>query len=593
MADGPAMLAAPLSMQATLLSQPSPYPSLGPMPEITEEGDILHAVLGDPWTRLPLRPLRSTCQDAGGETHRSSVDTSVTAVKTEESDESSGAGVAAAQPFAAAASQQQQLWRCVAVSTTPSSTALCFQGALILPRKIGPSLTKEKFRALLSFYNAATYPLSAARLLVTMTHPPPPPPPLQQQQQKATLVRRAISALPAKSTYVYIAEVLLMEAGAHTLAVSVEYTDPSRRQRQLTWSSSFTVEAPVMEAVPRQLYCQKPWRLDSTEKHFVYALTLGLRNMSSVPVLLQDTSLQLPSIKQNGETVFELLPPPDTKQHYDSVSARLMPDDTYLRTFYIGVLRREHRPATVRHVQGGLSTRLLPPRLASFGHAEWRWTRENGESGSMESAPLLIDRLPALPEIEMAVLEVRHGQSMQTVGHGVPFRAGSPVALHCVARNHSDIHRYDLAVKIRVERLAPSWLCMGPTLRPLGLLEPQESIPFELELLPWQSGQLTVVREAIELVDARAPASSLLWPAPLSMLESPPTGAVVTERSVSRTGVQAGVVVTGTSTTGGGGAAAAAASSSQQGTLPAVAEQRMQGRWPPAATASICDVLVM
>lgn len=501
----------------------------------------------------------------------------------------------ATAPPATPLSLSLPLWRC---ATTASSTALCFRGAVTLPRKIGTTLLKEKFRALLCLYNAATYPLCTAHLLVSITQ--------QRAQQKAAPFRRTVPVIAAKSTYVYVLDTLLADTGAHTLAVRADYVDPSHRQRQLVWSSSLNVEAPVMEVVPRQLRCTTSWSSSvnaTADKYIVYSLSMGLQNASSVPLLLLEASLQLPSIMQQGEPLFVLMPPPHevrqerlgeegaprsssngggTAEGGSSCSTAtcMMPSDKYLLTFQVGILRREHRPGTVCHVPGGVATPLLPPRLGSLGRVMWRWSRENGASGSMESAPLLVESLPAMPEVVLAVAAVDHRTPFATTG--------SPVVLRCTVENHGGTHCYDLAVKMRVERLAPLWLYTGPTLLPLGFLEPHETISFMVELRPWQSGWLSVARDVMELVDARAPATSVLWPTPPSLLVASPTGSIVSGRGGVAGGMPMGKIV---------GPSTAEPSRSppppMQGTAAGVAEERLRGQLMPAFTTSLCHVFVV
>nr|CAJ2466758.1 unnamed protein product [Leishmania braziliensis] len=547
-ADGTVMLAAPLGLQSTVLSQPSFFPSLGEdFGDVTEEGDILFPILGDPWSRVrrgqsPCRRLQST--------------------STTSPPQSPPAREAVTVPVSLC-----------------FSTTLCMQPVLTLPRRMGVLMAREVFRALMCFHNAADYSLKQANFHVGVGQP--------SASLRQPLMRRTVATLKPKSNYTIIAAVPLSEASTYALSVAVDYCDPSGRQRQLTWSTTFKAEQSIMEVQPRCLRYVRPiWTADTqadvagdyreselrssafTRAYAHYQLSIGLKNMSSVPLHLVASEWVLPSLTNHrGAAVFCEVMGSDGRVERarlqnsgGTTSARagksdtpapvlLMPGDTHSLLFKVGILLEELRHPTVVHGRGGVMTRLLSPRLASLGHVEWAWCRANGETGAAQSALLRVEQLLAEAEVELLVTHVtaesaahpstpppsskataaevgdaeaadRHHHLPYEWAPSAPLLAGSPVTAHFTVLNHSNVQRYDVAVKVRVERLAPQWLYTGPTVRPLGLLGPASSLAFSLTLLPWQAGWLNISRDAIELVDARM-SETVLWPPPEAAVLQP------------------------------------------------------------------------
>ncbi|KAG5487509.1 hypothetical protein LSCM1_07464 [Leishmania martiniquensis] len=524
--DATVMLTAPLGLQATVLSQPTFFPSLGEgLGDLTEEGDILFPVLGDPWSRV-------RCRQAPSRRPRS--------------------------PPAASAPPTRE------VAATPVNVCLsayfCVQPVLTLPRKMGALLASEVFRALLCFHNAASYSLTQAHFHVGVAQP--------ASLLRRVVLRRTVVTLLPKSHYTIVASVPLSEASTYALTVTVNYYDPSGRQRQLTWNSAFKTEQPIVEAQPRCLRCvRSTWMVPkgktgggddreselcsptSSRTYALYQLSIGLKNMSSVPLHLVAAELILPTLThRHGAALFCEMEAAD--RHVVSAKERkncdvapsasapvlLMPGDTHSALFTVGILREELRCAAVVHGRGGVMARLLSPRLASLGHVRWAWCRANGETGAAQSAPLRVEQLLAETEVALRVTHVTaasaahplataaleggdaaagpHGhRTLHEQASSAHLLAGSPVTVHFKVLSHSSVHRYDMAVKVRVERLAPQWLYTGPTVRLLGLLDPASSVTFSLTLLPWQAGWLSLARDAIELVDARMP-EAVLWPPP-------------------------------------------------------------------------------
>ncbi|KAG5511668.1 hypothetical protein JKF63_07265 [Porcisia hertigi] len=586
-ADGTVMLTAPLGLQATLLSQPLFFPSFGEdFGDITEEGDILFSVLGDPWSRVRCgQPL------CGRSTSPSSM-----------------------------SPQQQQRPTRKAAAVVPVnrcfSTSLWVQPVLTLPRKVGVLLASEVFRALLCFHNAANYTLTQAHFHIGVTQP--------QTQLQRGLLRQTVATLPPKSHYTVVASVLLRDVSAYALAVVVDYVDPSGRQRQLTWNSSFNTEQPIREAQPRCLrYVRPTWatlknQLDGADdsgdssprlstslgQYALYQLSIGLKNMSSVPLCLAASELVLPSLTHHcGATVFREVAA--NGRHTESVTAPvlLMPGDTHTLLFTVGILLEELRHATVVHGRGGTKRRLLSSRLASLGHVRWTWCRANGETGTIQSAPLRVEQLFSEAEVELGVTHITAGSADHPATQpppvtasayddggvasadyhryllhehmaSTPLIAGSPVTAHFKVLNHSHVHRYDLAVKVRVERLAPHWLYTGPTVRLLGLLGSASSLSFSLTLLPWQAGWLHITREAIELFDARA-SDVVRWPPSAEAFLQP----VSVEGGIS--------LGTATSDTVDG-----SGETTLMGTAPAIAAVAMKAL-PAVDGDTLCNVLVL
>ncbi|KAK7202085.1 hypothetical protein NESM_000277200 [Novymonas esmeraldas] len=540
--DGTVMLPAPLALQATVLSQPVFFPSFGDeMADIAEEGDILFPVLGDPWRRV--------CHASQQAPRRSS----------------SSAGAPSPPP-----PSPPPLSLC-------ASTSFCVRPALTLPRKVGVSLAGEEFRALLCLRNSAAYELSQVHLNVGVAQPSTP--------VRRVVLRRTLARLPPRSHYTVVAAVSLGEASTYTLAVAADYSDPSERQRQLTWSSTLKAEQPVAEAVPRSLRAVRqalsPWTPSggdvdvdvgaaAARAYTVYRLCIGLRNMSTVPLCLTDYELVLPPVTHHsGAAVFCSEAAPVTPH----VAALLHPSDTHSLVFPIGILREELRHATVVHGRGGVATRLLSPRLASLGSVRWRWCRAGGEVGAVQSSPLRLEQLLAESEVELGITRV-------SAGAAPVLLAGSPVTVHVVVVNHSDVHRYDIAVKVRVGHLAPQWLYTGPTVRLLGHLDPQSRVEFVLTLLPWQAGWLHIRRDALEVVDARMMEAVLWPPSTTSTTASSQQQLVVADRGIA-SDTAAGVDA-GDST---------AAPAAPAATLPVVASATITATAPPDAD-TLCHVLV-
>lgn len=625
--NGTLMLVAPLGLQATVLSQPLFYPCLGEdMGDFAEEGDILFPVLGDPWQRV-RRHTHDTKKEAASDDAPAATAAATTAELTtagiaEDTNEDaldtspspslapSDTNTTITTTTTTAASTRPAMPQLTSTAGTSgiryplssslsssSSTALCVRPVLTLPRKIGVSLAGETFRALLCFHNAAAYSLSQARLHVDVTQPQPPVSP------RRSLLRRTVPTLPPKSNYTLVAAVPLGAAGAHSLAVTVDYTDPSGQKRQLSWNSTLKTEQPMMEVQPRRLTFLTPaipkatlqLRRPGPESLAAYAryqLTVGLKNMSSAALIMTSSELLLPTLTyHDGKPLFRHLSPAASPSNGATTTtmstaappeaepspALLMPGDTQTLVFNVGVYKEELRHATVLHAQGGVATRLLSPRLTSFGQVQWTWCRENGETGTARSAPLRVEELVAEPDVVLQVVAVvpasspaskpttiaatqgeasgavaaaaasggggGNGMSVTTTSAENPplsafaeepsspapaaavasppglLLAGSPVTLHFSLANYSSLHRYDVALKVRVERLAPQWLYTGPTVRPLGPLESAGTLNFSVTLLPWQAGWLSVAQSALEVVDARTPDAVLWSPSSTALLQ--------------------------------------------------------------------------
>lgn len=291
---------------------------------------------------------------------------------------------------------------------------------------------------------------------------------------------------------------------------------------------------------------------------------------------------------------------------------------------------------------------LLSSRLQHLGHLQWQWTRANGERGEARSLPLRAPRLPAQPDVDVVVTAVTGcavastQQQQQHEGeeevdnvvhesdgvdgttkearphhhhHRHPphdrrvrlFHAGQPVELQCIALHYGDATpssagtpggggRYDVALKVRPEKLAPDWLYAGHAVRPLGLLEPGGTLAFTVTLLPWRAGWLRV-DSGLELVDARAP-EKVLWPTPATWLEVPAMGTVMTTGKagvVSSTSSAAAAVTASSSVSMGGGTVirsgttAAAAAGTSPSSLTTADLTLEKEAFPPV----LCEVFVV
>ncbi|KPI82855.1 hypothetical protein ABL78_8135 [Leptomonas seymouri] len=547
--DGTVMHPAPLGLQASVLSKPCFYPSFGEdMGDFTEEGDILYPVLGDPWSRI--RSGHSPGEGTGNTSDAAASPADVRAAPLEPSTTPRCRTIAVSTGSTARP--------CALSSSLSSTTALCVQPVLILPRKVGVSLAGEVFCALLCLHNAATYPLTHAHLRIDEAQPPAP--------QRRALLRRTVPVLPPKSNYTITTAVPLDTACNYSLTVTVVYKDPSERQRQLSWSSTLKTEQSIIEVqrrlaylrpcVPAKCLPHSPSPLPSSSAptlrtYACYQLTIDLKNMSSVPLVITSSELLLPALTyHDGKPLFRHLTPAETVADCDrlcdrnsevgtatpSPPALLMPGDTKTLVFFIGVYLEELRHATIVHGHGGVTNKLLSPSLTSFGHVQWTWCRANGETGTVRSAPLRVEQLVAEPDAALCVTGVAPAAVAGTpTAEAAPWTpspsptpsplllAGYPITVFFALSNPSTIHRYDVALKVRVERLAPQWLYTGPTVRPIGLLEPSSTLTFSLNLLPWQAGWLQVAQAALEVVDAQM-LEAVLWPPASTSLLQPLEG---------------------------------------------------------------------
>lgn len=456
--QGVVMLAHPLVMQATVLRNPD-WLEQSRTPELVEPGDILYKVL-----RIP--------QLACG------------------SDEGGGVGVGQTPTFGV-------------------------QPFLSLPDKVGTYVTRESFKALLCFQNTATYPLSSMLFRVDVGVPPSPP---SAEPQRVSLVTADVPALAGKANYTFPIEVPLVTVGTYTLSVHVFYTDPTQASRKLSWASTFPVEQAVTETAQRVLWrvplpqrrdiaaavkegeeeeggeaeedlysalfgeqrtprpttgapscgpsvptrrrrrppvltledALKDWRLPRC----LYALTVGLRNTCSVPIVLSDVRLKLQEQCRPFIALLENAPvgvvrrdaaaaaaapsavhvQQQQQQQHSLVSSdahHVQPGEQREYTFHFLI-----RPAALAYSPamslqqpssssgggaggggggGGASlggntanVGLLEPSIAAgIGCVEWTWRRLNGDGGVERSRLIKLGRIRATPELDLCVLRVR------------------------------------------------------------------------------------------------------------------------------------------------------------------------------------------
>ncbi|EAN76818.1 hypothetical protein, conserved [Trypanosoma brucei brucei TREU927] len=484
----PAILANPLTVRAAVLRKPELAQSS--LPELVEEGDILFDVLAN-----PLHHPLVTVKQSG-------------------------------DPL---------------VSQRRSEAArLAMQGVssvLSLPSVVGKHFVGQPFRAILSFHNAAAYPLTTAVIRINIVTP---------SVRHVTLVNHECPAIEARGNVSFTVEHLLSSPGQYTLSVVATCVDVVKEQKRLTWASTIEVEHAIIEVrrslrlLPasfgrggdndRQLQEKGPSAsVGSSDSFFPsrrYALTVCLQNVATVPIVVENVELRV------GET-FQVLSSSKsavanqvtTGPHSESNSAGEaeecdisganvrhlsggieVVDDVFLspkdkrRYFFEFTMR----PEAVRSLMLGqmpLAEQVgaVAPRIVDVGYVVWDWRRPNGDSGRDGSGVVQLE-LPRHPMLEL------HVTNMEPTSPQV----GTPVKFECAIVNHHTQQTVDLALRVRPELLAPAFVYAGPLAVPVGVVEPNGMTTLTLTLVPWRTGWVSL-NGGLELCDTRAP-GCVLWP---------------------------------------------------------------------------------
>ncbi|CCW67551.1 unnamed protein product [Phytomonas sp. Hart1] len=568
----PAMLANPLSMQATVLRTPDFF--VNPMPsgdDLVEEGDILYDVLKD------------------------------SRFETDEPDD-----VVREDARVKATPMQPLGW------LSPIA-GIGVQPVLTLPNKVGKYLANEHLKALICFVNGAVYPLHNLRLRIDVILPPealtgasgfPHSAPSPPQSARRSLIHQTCPEMKAKSTKDYTVDVLLSTAGTYVLDVNVLYVDPSGEARKLNWSSSFGVESaltevsrrvlrrlklpdgrprtpPVDFTTPGALFSRPPTPAEALGNLrlplHTYIFSVGLQNTSGVPLTLCRLQM-LAATTTDGEgapSPVKLLNAAPSIEVGGKAGARstapssvfLQPGERVHCSFEFLILNEALCNLLIVHnASTGVSSPLLkPPLNGPLGAIEWEWRRWNGDGGTARSAPLFLGQLRGLPLMELVVVRVRslpsdprgvwgYGEEGAPGSEGassdihrvehcahpdeVPLKAGQPVEFElCIVHygNHTSSDGeapVEVALKVRPEKLAPYWLYTGAIPRYIGHVEPNHTCTFKLKLLPWHSGWVPLPRDGLEIVDAHSP-GHVLAPLPPVVIESASTAVVSSSRRES------------------------------------------------------------
>ncbi|RNF20486.1 uncharacterized protein TcG_03734 [Trypanosoma cruzi] len=508
----PAMLANPLTVRATVLRRPEFFEAASP--ELVEEGDVLFDVLSN-----PLHHPSANCMTNDAQTK---------------------------------------------VRRRSKAAELSVHGigsVLSLPTSLGKFFVGQPFRAFLSFHNAANYPLATMAFSIVCLHP---------KLHRSKIVNYECSHLEGKGNASFTVEFLLKEPGQYTLDVLVTYMDIAKEAKRLTWSFSIQVERAIIEVsrtihlVPiitrhgkdthAQLRAAGPTLEEAMSNITLptkkYVLSVCLQNVSSVPLFIV-------SVKLHAEGVFQLLPRPrrpSTKREsllppwWPADVAKPRQDEREFGTRYTGggadtlesvYLRPKDKHCyyfelvlkpdilcslPLQHTASGAPAAVVPSNFTDVGYVEWKWCRANGDSGAEHSSRVRVNHLFMQPMLDFFVLNVDPETPT----------AGKPTKFDCAVVNYDSDKQFDLALRVRPDLLAPSFLYAGPLLIPLGLIEPRGTVNFPVSLLPWQPGWV-VLQGGLELCDARAPAT-LLWPLqPGKTQPLPPNSSTILSSAVTDT----------------------------------------------------------
>lgn len=192
--------------------------------------------------------------------------------------------------------------------------------------------------------------------------------------------------------------------------------------------------------------------------------------------------------------------------------------------------------SSISFFSSGASGVTLLSKSLELGHMEWEWRRTSGDGGIDMGSIIRLNHqqhgrgpgAPAaalaskLPELELmclcclpqacAAAAPKQQESLITapeLTNSPPVVAGTPCNLTLVAINRSSSRR-DLALHIHPRKVSPQVLYTGPTVRPLGWIEPNADAVFSVTVVPITGGVWSLAG-LLELRDARNP-SSILWP---------------------------------------------------------------------------------
>ncbi|EPY16856.1 hypothetical protein STCU_10944 [Strigomonas culicis] len=279
----------------------------------------------------------------------------------------------------------------------------------------------------------------------------------------------------------------------------------------------------------------------------ILLLQLKLKNYHTEPMALCDCRFTV------EEAPFMLLDTPHggaAGAAHGTCDAWLEPQGQIERQ-YCFTVPSEHFHAT--HLDGGggsnpLGTPMrLPPPVATLGRFSYQWARQNGQGcAAAASTHVRLQRSPIIPPFDLVVLQVttaleeEEGEEEDRDAGGPlsrgrergirqnqHFKAGEVLTVHCAVHCNymmpgaaAAADRCDVALKIRPEKLAPHFIYVGATYRPLGYIcsrasaaaggDVHPTLYFTVELVAWGSGWLTL-SEGLEIVEAHH-AARVLYP---------------------------------------------------------------------------------
>nr|CCC92881.1 conserved hypothetical protein [Trypanosoma congolense IL3000] len=474
----PAVLANPLSIKAAVLRKPELAQVT--LPELVEEGDILFDVLANP-LHHPLSTVRYAGDPLG--------------------------------------SQRRSEAARLAVQGVGS--------ALVLPSAVGKHFVGQPFRAILSFHNAASYPLTAVVFRINIVTP---------SVKHVALVNQEGRTINGKGNTSFTVEHILSSPGQYTLSAVVTYIDVTKESKRLTWATTIEVERGIAEirravnVIPMmlrkddsaQMQLQGANSGDQGGSAYVflpqrrYALSICLQNVCTVPLVIEkldlcvDDAFQVLFSSKNVAAVPTCGKVQDARQPMNNVFDDTwdMSEDLYMnpkdkRSFFFEFSMKKESLRLFFSGQKSSDNNFsaVSSKVVDLGYVVWTWRRPNGDSGKDRSNPIQLT-VTNNPALELYVVNVEPEQ----------VRVGQPITFTCVVFNHRAQGITHVALRIKPEVLAPAFMYAGPLLVPIGDIEPHGSTKVCLTLVPWQTGWVTL-RGGIELCNAHEP-KSLLWPLP-------------------------------------------------------------------------------
>eukprot|EP00796_Vickermania_ingenoplastis_P009102 gene9102-6395_t len=398
----------------------------------------------------------------------------------------------------------------------PLSDPFGLQPVLCLPPTVESYYEGEFFKALVSIVNVAPYPVRDVEVEID-GHAP--------SKARHTLCHQLLPQLGVKGAFSRVVQLPLLEVGKHLMEVRCRCVDTAGHLRELTWSSAVAVAAglreefgQVVRRIPVPLYADLS-TLGLKEGTEVYGLDVHIKNCTSSFATL--TSCFLDLHVRSPYTVLATLQNQSggiQGNFFRSSTphrASLPPGERHHFVFYISLSQRALRSVPTK-VRGSERVAVVTSTVAEVGALRWSWQRHKGDGGSARSGRIWLDNFVAPPKVEVRLQSLRSDRSdpRDATRAGEPVRLGGVVLVHKEAS--AAYAAESLMLKVRPERLAPDWLYAGPTLLPLdnpgtdGDIWQQRT--FELPLIPWRDGELSIPYNALEVVSA-TDTQCVVWPA--------------------------------------------------------------------------------